>query len=122
MSTINLNYEFRRLDGEPITDGGSGKPGTLNLQSVVVQSLLTHNEQQERIDGNEKFKRYLLAMKVNAKNEVDDKGFNNFELTSEEVTLIKNLVGKYWNPLIVGQAFEALEGKEPSIKKPAKKK
>lgn len=114
---VNINYKFKQINGQPLSDGSfedGGKPKALTLQSIMVQSLLAHNEREEKIDANDKYKRYSLAMKINA----IEAGENDhmMEMTAEDVTLLKSLIGKLWSPLVVGQAFEVLEEKEPSVK------
>jgi hypothetical protein len=91
---INFNQPIKNIQGEEIKD--------LTLKVVSVESLLA-TFSDEQISGEEKAKRYLLATRIYANEEL--------ELTVEEIAKIKQLIGKGYGPLIVGQAWEMLEGK-----------
>lgn len=101
---VNLAYKFKTLDGKVIKDP-EGKEFTL---SVVVQNALLGMYNDEKIDGNEKAKRYMLSVKVYEAKDVID-------LKSEDIALIKELIGKTGAPLVVGQAYEVLEGKNQKV-------
>jgi hypothetical protein len=92
---INFNQIIKTIKGEEIKD--------LTLKSVSVEALLATFNDEQSLSGEEKAKRYLLATRIYANDELD--------LTVEEVAKIKQLVGKGYGPLIVGQAWEMLEGK-----------
>jgi hypothetical protein len=71
------------------------------LRDVVVEALLRPDD---KLSGKEKAERYILAVKIHTSpKEID--------LTVEELAKIKELVGKVFAPLIVGQAWQMLEGK-----------
>jgi hypothetical protein len=104
---INLDEVIESLDGEPITINemvdGEMIDEELTLGRVCLNSLFMM-DQTERIDGIEKFKRYEMGLKVNLG------GTQSF--TAEQISLIKELVGKMYGPLIVGRAWTLLEGEE----------
>ena len=92
----------------------NGKPVLLAL---VAQSVLTARHVQETnpqtgastLSGEEQYKRYVLAQKVSAGDEVD--------VSAEEIALIKKLVG-YGNfehnaVDIIGAFYQAIEGSKP---------
>ena len=80
------------LEGEPIT-----------LRSVCVEALLRPREQQRAaLSGEEKLKRYVLAQKVNVEDELD--------LTAKEIVTLKDTIAEIYPPLVVGQAWQILEG------------
>ena len=55
----------------------------------------------EWIGGEEKVKRYNLALDIyNGKKE---------NLSSEEIVLLKELIGRYFSTIVVGQALKMLE-------------
>lgn len=96
--TVNMDAVLKTLNGEPLID--AGKPVT--LKDVCVNALLAQQD-GEVVDAKEKFARYELALKVNKGGDV--------EVTAEEITKIKDLTGKIYPTLVVGQVFYLLEGK-----------
>lgn len=73
----------------------------LTMKDVIIKALLA-TYSNEDIDGNEKNRRYKIAMKVKNSEEYS-------ELLIEEVVIIKELIGKFWSPIVVGQAYSLLE-------------
>ena len=92
---INFSQQLKNLKGEEIKD--------LTLKVVSTEALLATFDDERALSGEEKAKRYLLATRVYANEELD--------LTVEEIAKLKQLIGKGYGPLIVGQAWEMLEGK-----------
>jgi len=72
------------------------------LRDATKQALLSIFQDEQGLTGDEKVKRYDLYLKV--KDTVDPA-----ELTAEDISLIKKLIGKAYGVLIVGQAFKMLE-------------
>ncbi len=105
---IKLNYVFKTLDGIAIKNQGKD----FTFRQVCENALLIEpvNPQTGRpmklIDGNEKIRRYSLALQIhNAKSEVD--------LSIDDIKLLKDLIADMGSPLIVGQAWNILDPKEP---------
>ena len=90
---INFNQPIKSLQGEAIKD--------LTLKVVSTEALLAPFDDERSLGGEEKAKRYLLATRVYANDELD--------LTVEEVAKIKQLIGKGYGVLVVGQAWDMLE-------------
>lgn len=87
---------FTDMDGVALSDD-SEKPVTLGV--VAVRSLLTPEQDTPAL---EKVERFRLASHIHsAKCPV--------ELSIEEAGKIKMLIGQFFPPLIVGQAFAMLE-------------
>ena len=93
---INFTAELKTLGGESL------QPPT-TLKEVAVNALLAMLEDERHISGEDKAKRWLLATRIYSNPE-------GVDLAVEEVALIKNLIGKAYLPLIVGQAWQMLEG------------
>lgn len=74
----------------------------LTLGDICIEALLM-TQANTQIDGKEKYKRYELAKALDGATEAD--------LSAEDVTLIKKLVGDIYTPLVVGLVYDALEGK-----------
>ena len=94
---INFNQPIKNIMGEEIKD--------LTLKTVSVESLLATFDDERSLLGEEKAKRYVLATRIYANPE-------ELDLTVEEISKIKQLIGKGYGPLVVGQAWEILEGKK----------
>ena len=95
-NTFDSDTEGKQIevkDGTPFT-----------LRDAIKQALLAQFEDERNLTLEEKVKRYDLYQKV--KDAVDPADF-----TSDEIVLIKKVVGKAYGVLIVGQAVKMLEGK-----------
>lgn len=95
------------LDGSPLETvtaacpacGRATEKRTLTLYSVCAEALLAQLR-DENPPGEEKARRYQLALKITNEDEI--------ELTPEEAVLIRSLVAKVYGPLVVGQVWELL--------------
>lgn len=98
---MKVDFETRLVDlsGTAINDS-EGKPAA--LRGVVIDALLAQFKDEPNLSGEEKVKRFILAEKIFR---------GETEVSAEDVSLIKKLIGKAYNPLIVGQAWQILEGK-----------
>ncbi|KKN85538.1 hypothetical protein LCGC14_0278610 [marine sediment metagenome] len=103
MAKINFSVVLTKLEGGPLKDD---KNEDLTLASAAKQALLVLDEKQT---GEKKYEHYCLATKVAGGGEVT--------LKSEEITMIKEVIGKYMYPIVVGQAWDLLEGKASAQKK-----
>lgn len=119
---IDFNQSLSGLDGEPLKDpkkyklnqfgqlaiGEDGLAIVLEYEPVTLSKIcceaLMGNKPNEEISGDEKLSRYILAMKIR-----QAKGL--CEVTADEIVKIKKLVGEFMKTLVVGAAFELLEGK-----------
>lgn len=86
--------------GNPVMDD----PGML-LMDVCSQALLTPYNDEKDVSGDEKHRRYSLAKRIMQTPEGE-----KTLVKAEEVTLLKTLLPKMYAPLVVGQAFDLLEG------------
>lgn len=85
------------LKGKPVAIDGK----EMSLEDACV-SALVHLYQGEDIGPDVKAKRFKLAVRIsNAENMPP--------LSADEVQMIKTVVGKYWNPLVVGRVIEAID-------------
>lgn len=95
MVNKNFDREFCHFDGSPIKRGES----ILLMKDVIIEALINVYP-DENIDGEEKYKRWSLAVRLNAG--------GNQTLLPEEIVLIKSLTGKAYGPLLVGPLFRYL--------------
>jgi hypothetical protein len=98
---INFDEKINDLSGNPLKNQFDTKGGDMTLGSICVQGLIAVEDGDR--DGNEKFKRYELAMRLNKGGEQN--------LTNEDAVLIKKQIGRFFSVLVVGQAYNLLEGK-----------
>jgi hypothetical protein len=97
---IDLNQVLLDMNDEPIKDGDKNA----TLRKVAIEALVASYQDESTLSGEEKLKRFELAMKVkNTPTPID--------LTVEEVGTIKKLIGKAFGVLVVGQVWNMLEGK-----------
>jgi hypothetical protein len=103
---------MRRDFTQPILnlDGTPGKVGDepITLQTLAMSALNTITEEDRTLTGSERAKRFDIMQRIYARpREVD--------LTAEQITLLKNLIGKMFAPLAVGRAYELLEQEPKAV-------
>ena len=94
---INFEQPIKTMKGEDIKD--------LTLRSVTVEALLAAFDDERSLAGKDKAERYLLATRVHASQ-------GDLDLSVEDIVKIKQLIGKGYGPLVVGQAWSMLEKNE----------
>lgn len=98
---VRLGNQWVAPDKKPI----DVPPVPITLGFLVVEALLARSE--KGLTGQNKAERFSLALKLNMGGKV--------ELKTESIALIKKLIGddgfEMSSPLIVGRAYELLEGK-----------
>lgn len=97
---INFDSNIKGLDGKDLAT----ETGTATLSSIVTGALIANYHDEQFLPGMEKFKRAQLAQRVYAGGDID--------FSVEELTLIKELVGKYATPLVVLQIFKLIDKKD----------
>lgn len=98
---INFSAVITNLDGKPMKQPaleGADSPDA-TLAWIAAEAMLRSVTDKE---GEAKYKVYSLAMKIGGGGEID--------LPPEEIALIKAKVGEAYGPLIVGRAFDLLNG------------
>jgi len=95
---FNFDVPLEGLDGKPVK--GDDKK-VIMLKSTCINSLLA-NVPNEKFDGEEKLKRFLLAQRI----EIAEK---EIEITAEEITKIKECAGKAMGILVSGSIWFMLE-------------
>lgn len=97
---IDMNQVLIGYEGKPVTDGD----GEITLRHACGIALTATNP-EEKIDPEEKMKRFLLAQRIY--------GNGSIKLTAEEIVLLKQSVGKGYSPAIVGPVWLLLDPPEP---------
>jgi len=96
-----VTQTLKQFDGTPLKDMVNGEAVDATVRQAVVNALMAPVEGD---DGVAKVRKYELAMRVYKEEEVD--------LTVEEAAIIKTAVGKSFAPIVVGQLFNLLDGKD----------
>jgi len=108
---MNINFKemLLTLKGEPLEKLVKKEtdevpvPVALSLGEACADALLGMTDSDRKESGTDKFKRWQLASKILEAEKI--------ELTAEDVTLIKDRVGKVYGPISVGPIYNLLEGK-----------
>jgi len=95
---VNVNQVLKTLDGQVMKDNVDGNAVDATVKMAIVNAVLSPVEKENGVD---KVKKYELAKKIYASDEVD--------LDEKEIALIKERVGEGFAPIIVGQIFELLK-------------
>lgn len=94
---INFNVPLKNIAGKTLKNEGKD----ITLKDVSINALLG-NYQDEKIDGNEKLKRFMLAMKISeAKDEL--------ELENDDITLVRDLIAKGYSTLVTARAWQIVD-------------
>lgn len=89
----------------PILDA-DGKPAKDLTVGKAIEAALLSQADTDRATGEQKDKRYRMWQRVVNKDEA--------EFTTEEMAVIKSLVGVVWSTIVVGQVYDAIEGRQGS--------
>jgi hypothetical protein len=95
---VLLTKKIVDLDGAEIK-GEKGEAFT--LRDALISALMASYEGEKDLPGKDKLERYSLAVRVKRDEEIN--------LSSEEIVLLKRLVGMAYGVLVVGQVYEELE-------------
>lgn len=94
-----LEAEVRDADGN-ITKPAVTKPFTLK-EAAISALMMVDPQKITTTPGTEKMRRFALGLKLHN---------GKYDISAEDVTLLKMLIGEGYNPMIVGQAWDLLEG------------
>jgi len=100
---IDFTTALNDLDGAAISDGTDAKT-PFTLGDAAVRALVISYDDERSLSPEEKFKRGELAARIH--------NATALSLKSEEITLLKNLIGKAYSPLIVFRAWPLLDAAE----------
>lgn len=106
---IDFDQQLKKIDGTPLFESEVidnkvvETSEAVTLKRVCTNALLSQHRQEQNVTGEDSFKRHQLALRVN--NEKLP------ELKTEEIVLIKKLLGYLYAPLVVGGSYQLLEGK-----------
>ena len=96
---VKVNVPLKTMDGEVMKDNDrQGKAVDATVKNAIVNAVLAPVQKELGVD---KVKKYELAKKVYASDEVD--------LNEDEIKTIKDAVGENFAPIVVGQIYELLK-------------
>ncbi len=99
---INFDKNIKAIDGADLQEQGPDGVKPVAMKDLIVGALLANHQDEAGLSGLQKFQRGKLAEKAFAGGDL--------ELPVEDITLIKDLIGKYCTPLVVFQIFDYIEG------------
>lgn len=102
---VDFTAAIRDLDGEQINE--NGKPITLGTLSInaLLATLPDARAQPEQMDGTEKVRLATLAQAIHLTPKIID-------LEAEQIALLKERIGRAYQPLAVKQAWDLLDPKD----------
>jgi hypothetical protein len=104
---IDFNTQLKDIDGQPLLDNiieaGLPKQVPVTLARIAANALLQNYPDEANLAGAEKVKRFELAMKVSSAKKA-------IPLVAEDIALIKERIAKAYGPLVVGRAWQLLDG------------
>lgn len=96
---IDFTTPMRTYKGE-VVEREKGK--ILTLEDCCLEAL-QHIFPNEEVAPEEKVKRFKLGIKIA---QAPD---GHLVLSNDEIALLKPLIGKFWNSLVVGRCYEVLD-------------
>jgi len=101
MFKIDFGFVFVDADGKSLLDEGDKEKRPLTLKKIAVLSLV-NMRMAEKISGSEKYERYKLFKKI-------DRHDGVVEISEEERAMLRSLIGDFYGPLVMGQAWDILD-------------
>jgi len=106
---INFAQPLTTIEGTPLmrttqscpTCGRAAESEPLTLRSVCTNALLTQTQDEANLPGEEKVRRYNLALQISNEDVVD--------ISPKDVGLVQELVARWYTPLVVGQVWGMLD-------------
>lgn len=93
---IDFSQQLKNLEGVGLHEEGT--PVTLGIVSCAA--LLATHPDDRHLSGEEKFARFDLASRIHGEGEVD--------ISGEDHTRLRDLIGKMYGTQLVGPAYVAL--------------
>lgn len=103
-STVIVDFEDKPILDDVAMQSNGGVPVELTLGRAARHALCLPHQEDRDVNGSEKFRRASLAYDIASKGDQP--------LKSEDVALIKRLIGRLYNPIVVFRAFPLLDPAE----------
>lgn len=98
---VDVTQIIRDLSGQPL----AGKPEDATLRKVCLEVLMNTLRGDESMSGAGKAQLYALGMRIHSEDHPD--------LSAEDLSLVKDRIGRAYAPLVVGQAYALLDPQAP---------
>jgi len=95
---VKVDILLKTMDGKVMKDNVDGEAVDATVKQAIVNAVLSPVQKESGID---KVKKYELAKKIYASDEVD--------LDEDEIKLIKDRIGDVFPPIVVGQVYDLLK-------------
>jgi len=99
MKLRDLDRPLLNVEGKEFEDKGT-------LRKVLITACLAADP-EERESADKKYKVGMLAFRL-------QKAQKSVILTAEEVSMVKERVGKFFPPLVIVRIFDAVEDRKPA--------
>ena len=99
--TVDFTQQLTGLDGKAITLTSAPDSPPATLSDIAIMALTAQFNDEQTMPGSKKFELYELARKVYHGKAV--------VLTAEEVATLKDRIGRFWGPSVVGAAWPLLD-------------
>lgn len=96
----DFSQELVGLHNAKLAELIDGEHRPMTLCSVSVNALMGQYQDEQSLGGDEKFRRFQLAVRITEGDQ---------DVSAEEISLLKRLIGKAYTPMVVGPAYVALE-------------
>jgi hypothetical protein len=103
---VNFNETLRKLDGSALK---GEKDADFKLSDAALIALNGTYSGEEPLSGIDKFKRHQLARRIYSSTALKDASMT-CDVTAEEIALVKHVIAKAYGPIVLGPAYELLEG------------
>lgn len=97
---IDFTKALMTVEGTELKNKDTGE--LITLRQIAVNSALGDHPTDAALTGIEKYNRWELARRIQTQETLD--------MSSEEITKLKELIGKHYGPVILGPAYNILEG------------
>ena len=101
---VDMNQKIKNMDGSVAKEGD--KEITLG---VICANALLATIPNENPTGPQKYERFGLATKIHASKD------GMLEISVENLAMLREMIGKGYSTLVVGQAYDLLDGKTPEV-------
>ncbi len=96
---VDMTQTLITIDGKPLTDADDK---AVTLQTVCINALLATLDVDKNLSGEDKMAAHTLATRIHGEAEPN--------LEPEDLTKLKERIGKMYGPAVVGPAYAILNG------------
>lgn len=105
---VDFGQKIVAVTGEELKNGED----VLTLRWCAVQALMALYDDERNLPGDEKLKRYTLALKIQKDTGPETALCKEVDYSLEELAKVKSLIGRHFSASVVGPCWLMLEHKE----------